>query len=405
MTDLLATDLSLRAALSLIADLSIASRPVTPLPLERAAGAILAADMHAAIPLPGFDHAAVDGWAVRLADCAPAGETRLPARGRLAAGQDAGPLTVAGAALRIMTGAMLPQGAEAVVMQEIVRREGDGVVLPPGLQAGQNIRRRGEQAEAGAVLLRAGRRLRPADLALAAAGGIASVPVRAPLRVGVLSTGDEVRPIGASLPPFAVHDQNGVMLAALLQAEGTEVIAFGAVEDDAGEIALRLAAMAECCDLIVTTGGVSVGEEDHLRAALRGIGRLLFWRVAMKPGRPTALGLVGAVPLLALPGHPTAAFTAFRVLGRPLLRRCRGEADPGGTELAVKVTFAHLSTPGFCEFLPVTLTPAHPYPLAARPDGVVKGLRALVAADALVRIEAGRGSVAIGDALPCLPLH
>ncbi len=267
--------------------------------VERADGRVLAEDLIAPIDLPPFDNAAVDGYAVRAGDLAPAGETRLPLGGRVPAGHapaDPGP----GFAVRIFTGAPMPPGTDTVAMQEDVRLDGDAVILPAGLAPGSNRRRAGEDVARGSRAIPAGTRLGPRHLALAAALGLPALRLRVPLKVALFSTGDELTPPGHALPPAGIHDANRPMLAALLRRLGADPVDLGILRDAPGPLRQRLEAAAAAHDLILTTGGVSVGEEDHVRAAVEASGALTFWRLAIKPGRPVALGQVAGTPFAGL---------------------------------------------------------------------------------------------------------
>jgi molybdopterin molybdotransferase len=293
--------LGVDAALALIAERIAPVVEAESAPLASAAGRILAHDLVAAIDVPPHANSAVDGFAIAHADLSPDRETVLPVTGRAAAGHPLGRPFARGEAIRIFTGAPMPEGTDTVMMQEDCVIEAGRVRLKPGIKRGANRRHAGEDVAAGYVALPAGRRLAPADLGLAAALGQASLPVYRPLRAALLSTGDEVREPGADLMPGAIYDANRVMLAALLRGLGCVVTDFGICADRAAGLADTLAAAAAGHDLIVTSGGVSTGEEDHVRTAIEQLGRLDFWRLAIKPGRPVALGQVKGVPLVGLP--------------------------------------------------------------------------------------------------------
>ena len=289
-------------------------------------GASSPRDLVAQIDLPPHANSAVDGFAIIHADLSPDRETILPVGGRAAAGHPLGRPAARGEAIRIFTGAPMPEGADTVMMQEDCVVEAGRVRLKPGITKGANRRHAGEDVAAGNVALPAGRRLKPADLGLAAALGHASLPVFRPLRVALLSTGDEVREPGPPLPPGMIYDANRVMLAAAARARLRRQRSRHlprprrvARRDD------RRGGAGH--DLIVTSGGVSTGEEDHVRAAIEQLGRLDFWRLAIKPGRPVALGQVGGVPLIGLPGNPVAAALTFAILARPLILRLAGASD------------------------------------------------------------------------------
>ena len=337
-------------------------------PLERGLGRVLAEAVVSPIDVPAGDNSAVDGFALHFDDLNPAGETRLPVVGRAAAGHPFDGALARGKALRIFTGAAMPEGADTVMMQEDCRFADGKVTLTPGIRPGANRRRAGEDVAAGEVALAAGRRLKPADLGLAAALGRDRLAVRSRLRVALLSTGDEVREPGAPLPPGAIYDANRVMLASLLRRLDCRVSDLGICADREAGLVDRLAEAAAAHDLIVTSGGVSTGEEDHVRSAIERLGRLDFWRLAIKPGRPVALGQVKGVPLLGLPGNPVAAALTFAIVGRPLILHLAGAADGPPATFRVRAGFAYKKRKGRREYVRATLQRdgdgviAHKYP-------------------------------------------
>jgi molybdopterin molybdotransferase len=297
-----------------------------------ALGRVLAEDVTAAVDVPPADNSAMDGYALRAADAVQAGSV-LPLSQRIAAGQVGTPLEQ-GTAARIFTGAPVPPGADAVVMQEQCEALDGAVKVNVSPQRGQSIRRRGEDVARGAVVLRAGTRLSPQALGLAAAVGAGRLKVLRRPRVALLSSGDELAMPGdtppEALPPGAIYNSNRFTLRGLLQAAGCEVTDLGIVPDqlEATRAALRRAAHGH--DLIVSTGGVSVGEEDHLKPAVQAEGRLDLWKMAMKPGKPLAFGRVrrdgegGEALFLGLPGNPVSSFITFVLAGRALLRAMQG---------------------------------------------------------------------------------
>ncbi len=295
-------------------------------PLSEAAGRILARDVVAQFDVPPHANSAVDGFALAHADLSPDRETILPVAGRAAAGHPLGRAAARGEAIRIFTGAPMPDGTDTVMMQEDCVIEAGRVRIKPGIRKGANRRHAGEDVAAGSVALPAGRRLKPADLGLAAALGNGSLPVFRPLRAALLSTGDEVCEPGTKLKPGAIYDANRVMLAALLRTQGCIVSDLGICPDDAAGLADTLAEAAAGHDLIVTSGGVSTGEEDHVRAAIEKLGRLDFWRLAIKPGRPVALGQLNGVPLIGLPdaGPQPGKIQQLYVNRGPLARSAGG---------------------------------------------------------------------------------
>jgi molybdopterin molybdotransferase len=328
------------------------------MPLAGARGRVLAADVVAPLPIPSFDNSAVDGYAVRVADVGTDGRTTLKVVDRVIAGSAALVAARPGEAIRVFTGAPLPPGTDTVYMQEDVEA-GDGVVtVPPGLKRGANARFAGEDLAAGAVALSRGRRLGPADLGLAAALGVARLVVRRRIVVALFSTGNEVVEPGAPLPPAGLYDANRPLLAALIEAAGARVVDLGILRDDPAALAEGFArAAAAGADVIVTSGGVSTGEEDHVKAAVERAGRLDWWRVGIKPGRPVAMGVVGGAAFLGLPGNPVAAYVTFTRLARPLLAALSGESWTPPRAFPVVAGFAYKKKTGRREFVRVSLAP------------------------------------------------
>jgi molybdopterin molybdotransferase len=323
--------------------------------LRLALGRTLASDIAAPIAVPGYDNSAVDGYAVRFDDLDPSKATRLRCVDRIAAGHDPAGALKPGLAARIFTGAMLPEGADVVIMQEDCERDGDLVTIRPGIKRGANTRRAGEDLASGALALAAGRRLGPADLGLLAALGFVEVPVRRKLSVALLSTGDEVREPGEPLRRGQLHDANRFILAGLLERLGVDVVDLGIVRDDAATLGEVLRQAAESNDLIVTSGGVSTGEEDHVRTAIANHGSLYFWRLAIKPGRPVAMGQVGATPLAGLPGNPVAALLTFALVARPMIEALCATTPHVARRFRVVSDFAYKKKPGRREYVRVSL--------------------------------------------------
>ena len=350
------------AALEALRDRLIAVVDHEPVGLRDAIGRILARDVVAPRDVPPHANAAVDGYAFRHADLPATGSAALPVIGRAAAGHPHNAPLPPGAALRIFTGAPLPDGDNApdvIAMQEDCRlREaatGDRVELPGGLAAGDNIRARGEDVRAGSTILAAGARLRPQDIGLAASVGLVELPLFRRLRVALFSTGDEVREPGTDLPPGGIYDANRYCLHGLLEGLGFTVSDLGILPDDATAIRNALAAAARDHDAIVTSAGMSVGEEDHMAAAIGAIGQLHFWKLAIKPGRPVALGQIGAVPFIGLPGNPAAMMVTFLRIARPALLRLAGATALAPHVYRVRAGFDHRKKTDRREFLRVRL--------------------------------------------------
>jgi molybdopterin molybdotransferase len=365
--------------------------------LSQAAGRILARDVVAGIDVPPHANSAVDGFALAHADLLPDRETILPVTGRAAAGHPLDRPAARSEAIRIFTGAPMPEGTDTVMMQEDCVVDEGRVRLQPGIRKGANRRHAGEDVAAGSVALPAGRRLKPADLGLAAALGNATIAVFRPLRAALLSTGDEVCEPGTPLTPGMIYDANRVMLAALLRAHGCIVSDLGIHPDKAASLTDTLAAAAAGHDLIVTSGGVSTGEEDHVRTAIEQLGRLDFWRLAIKPGRPVALGQLKGVPLIGLPGNPVAAALTFAILARPLILRLAGATIAAPLTVSVQSGFAYRKKPGRREYLRARLARedgaviAHKYPR----DGAGI-LSSIVQSDGFVVLDESMSELAVG---------
>ncbi len=334
---------------------------IEQVPLSEALGRVVATDIAAPEDLPSFDNSAVDGFAVRHADLAAGADTRLIIAERVTAGHAAAHPLAPGQAIRIFTGAPMPPGADTVFMQEDCRVEANAVIVPPGLERGANSRFAGEDLRKGAIMLPAGRKLTAADLALAAAQGATWLPVRRRLRVAVFSTGDEVVEPGALRPTAAIYDANRLLLGGLLQKFGAVVTDLGILRDDPMALTTAITAAAADHDLIITSGGVSTGEADHVRTAVERVGRLVFWRVAIKPGRPVAMGAVPAGPpghaaaFAGLPGNPAAVYVTFVRVVWPLLLRLAGAAPRRLVALPVRATFAYRKRKGRREYVRASL--------------------------------------------------
>jgi molybdopterin molybdotransferase len=330
-------------------------------PLAAARGRVLAAELVAPVDLPPFDNSAVDGYAVRHADLNSSGETTLKIAGRLQAGQQAIANVGAGEAVRIFTGAPMPAGADTVFMQEDVQANDATVVVPSGLKIGANRRLAGEDLRRGAVALAVGAVLDPAQIALAAAVGLTELKVRRRINVAVFSTGNEIVEPGSMRSPAAIFDANRYLLAQLLGHMSTNVTDLGILPDDPDRLMRAIGDAGARHDLVITSGGVSTGEADHVRSAVEKIGKLVFWRVAIKPGRPVAMAkLPGHRPgegaaFVGLPGNPVAVFVTFVRVVRPLLLRLAGARPRALTLLPVRVGFAYKKKTGRREYVRVSL--------------------------------------------------
>ncbi|BCX87869.1 molybdopterin molybdotransferase [Methylomarinovum tepidoasis] len=315
-------------------------------PVHDAGGRILACDLQAPMPLPAFTNAAMDGYAVRAQD-----RGRLKVIGTAWAGKAFPGRVEAGTCVRIFTGAPLPEGADAVVMQEQVAREGDTVILSAPVRPGENVRHAGEDLERGAVLLSKGKRLQAADLGLLAAAGVSQVPVCLRPRVGFFSSGDELRPLTETLQPGQIYDSNRYTLEGLLRELPVVACDLGAQPDDLERLGACLRLAAEHTDVLISTGGASVGEADLLRQALiQAGGEIHLWRLALKPGKPLIFGRVGRTWYFGLPGNPVSVHVTFRQLVRPALWRLAGGRPYRTLRLQVPCTHPLKKDPGRLEF-------------------------------------------------------
>ena len=411
--------------------------PAVTLPLDAALGQVLAVPVVAATSLPPWDNSAMDGFAVRSADVAGASDARpvrLRVTGEVAAGHEPAHAVEAGTAMRITTGAMVPPGADAVVPVEDTDAPAGVADLPAAVairvpaERGANVRRAGDDVRRGDRVLEPGRLVGPAAIALAAAAGAATFEVHRRPRVGILATGDELTPPGEPLGPGRIHDSNSTALLAQARSAGATATSFGIAPDDPAILRARLAAAIAASDVVVLSGGVSVGAHDHVRDAFEALGEVAFWRVAIQPGKPLAFGRTTAgrggehaggdradadrpVALFGLPGNPVSAFVTFELFVRPLLRVLLGHVPPAGTlvphaaaarrrvtaRLAAPVT----KSPGRRAFLRVMLEPdpSEPGRLLARPAGGQGShvLSALAAADGLAVVPESVSGLPAGD--------
>lgn len=370
--------------------------------LLHAHGRVLAQDVLAELAVPGFDNSAMDGYALALDDLAMSEDGSLPVSQRVPAGSAPEPLQ-RGTCVRIFTGAPLPAGADTVVMQEdcVVREE--RVYIEGEPKRGQMVRRRGEDIELGEVVLRTGVHLTSADLGLAASLGRASLPVRRRLRVALFSTGDELKMPGevapADMPPGAIYNSNRYFLNSLLTQLGCEVTDLGVIPDQLAATQAALREAAQTHDVLLTSGGVSVGEEDHVKPAVQSLGALDLWAIAIKPGKPFAHGYVrraddSCAHFIGLPGNPVSSYVTFAVLVRPFLRKLQGSAQWQVTPMALQANFEWPKPDKRREFLRVRRNAAGGLDLYPNQGSGV--LTSLSWADGLVDNPPGR-AVANGD--------
>lgn len=371
-------------------------------PLDRALACYLARPLLSPRDVPAFDNAAVDGYAFAFAAGMEAGARLELAPGRAAAGRPFTDEVAAGTALRVLTGAMMPPGTDSVALQEQVVLHGRTVELPAGLRQGANRRLAGEDVRAGEPVLRAGTCLRPQDIGLAAALGQAALTVFEPLRLALFSTGDELAEPGSAPGPGTVFDANRHVLQALLRALPVEVTDLGIVRDDVASVAAALRRAASDHHVVLTSGGASRGDEDHVVRSVAAMGRLDFWQVAVKPGRPLAFGRIGDAVFIGLPGNPVAALVAFLLFARPVLRRLGGAPWQRPTGLALPAAFGLRKKAGRTEFprAVVVHDPERGPSLARVPRQGSGMLGALRDADGLVELGHAVELVEPGDRLP-----
>jgi molybdopterin molybdotransferase len=370
-----------------------------PMPLEQARGCILAADLVADEPVPAFARSAVDGYALGRV---PAAGDVFALRGRLPAGRPAEGLYCGDGAVRIFTGAMVPADTACIAMQEDCAAEDGFVRVGRGLQAGANIRPAGEDVSAGSVALAAGTRLDARHIAVAASLNRPELLVRRRVRVATLTTGDELLDVGPALPLGRIVDTNRYLLAGLIDAAGFERVDLGRVADDPAALADAFA-RARDCDAVITTGGVSVGEEDHVRAVVehRG-GRIDQWRIAIKPGKPLAVGRLAEGPLfLGLPGNPNAVFVTFALIALPALRALGGAAVRALPVLSVVAGESFERTTGRREYVPVRIGGGKAFRLGS---GSSAQQAAVAAADALMIVPPDLTAVEAGHSFDAIPI-
>ena len=373
--------------------------------LAEAAGRVLAEDLVAPIAVPSHDNSAVDGYAVYFDDLSAAEETVLPLHGRATAGHPMACPLPRGQAARVFTGAVMPEGPDTVLMHEDCTANATEVRIRAGIRRGANRRLIGEDVRAGSIVLRAGRRLGPPELGLAASLGLISVAVRSRLRAALFSTGDEVAEPGTALQPGQIYDSNRAMLAGLLGRAGLEVTNGGILPDHPERLRSALFEASRSHDVIMTSGGVSTGEEDHVRAAIERLGTLSFWRVGIKPGRPVAVGTVGGTPLVGLPGNPVAAMVAYLAIARPLIAALGGEAYREPPRFAVTSGFAYRKKPDRREFVRVRLEMGAAGLVAQRFAREGAGiLTSLTESDALAELPEAMTVLEPGQPVDCVPL-
>lgn len=369
--------------------------------VAQADGRILATAPIAARSNPPYANSAVDGYGFAADSLSDGEEISLPlVAGRAAAGVPFEGSVPPGHAIRILTGAMLPEGVDTVLLQEDAEVEGSTLRFAAGLKPRANTRKAGEDVEAGAEILPAGHRLMPADLALLTALGCHEVEVFTPLRIGVLSTGDELVQPGAAPQPHQIFDANRPMLSALVRRWGFELVDLGQAPDRAEAVTETLADGAARCDAILTTGGASAGDEDHVSAALKAHGAIETWRIAVKPGRPLALGIWDGTPVFGLPGNPVAAFVCALIFVRPALALMSGQGWLVPQAVTLPAAFEKSKKPGRREYLRARRTPGGVEVFGSEGSGRISGLSW---ADGLVELPDEATTVEPGTPVRFLP--
>jgi molybdopterin molybdotransferase len=352
------------------------------------------------VNVPAFDNSAMDGFAVRGADLKAEGDTVLREIGSAFAGRTFDGPVGAGECVRVMTGAVMPSGTDTVVIQEAVRVEGNRIVVPPGQKTGQNRRFAGEDLAVGSVAIPAGRLVRPADLGLLASLGLAEVTVRRRPRVAFFSTGDELASVGAALREGEVYDSNRYTLYGMLARLGVDLIDMGVVRDDPASLERAFLDAAASADAVITSGGVSVGEADFTRDLLGRLGEVLFWKIAMRPGRPMAVGRIGNAHFFGLPGNPVAVMVTFYGFVRDALLALAGRSEDCELPLLqVPSATALRKKPGRTEFQRGILARGEDGKWSVRITGQQGSgvLRSMSEANCFIVLEHDRGDVKAGD--------
>lgn len=368
-------------------------------PVRDALGRVLAAPVIAPFNVPAHDNSAMDGYAVRHADLAANSATQLHVVGTAFAGRPFSGLVGPGQAVRIMTGAEIPVGADTIVVQEVTRLEGQHVSVPAGQQAGQNLRRAGEDLARGGAAVAAGSVCGPAEIGLIASLGIAEVRVTRRLRVAFFSTGDEVATIGQPLGPGQVYDSNRYTLSAALTRLGCELLDMGVIEDKPEALERAFRDAAANADVVLTSGGVSVGEADFIRGLMDRLGEVMFWKIDIKPGRPMAFGRIGEAWMFGLPGNPVAVLVTFYQFVKDALLAISGVSPlPPAALFDARTESAIAKRPGRREFLRGRLRFGHDgcsvAVTGAQGSGVLKSMSD---ANCFIVLTEAQGDVAVGD--------
>ena len=342
--------LSADAALEQIKSGAIRIKGIEKIAIREALNRILAENIRSHINVPTGTNSAMDGYAVNSGDIPSSGSAELSVLGTAWAGKPFGGELSAGSCVRIMTGAIMPDGADTVIIQEDVQVTGAGIIIDGATRKGDNVRQAGEDIAAGDLILTRGRRLNPADIGLIASLGIAEVCVVRRLRVAFFSTGDELRSIGETLSDGAIYDSNRYTLYGMLERMGADIIDMGVIKDDRDDLEEAFSIAAANADVLITSGGVSVGEADYIKEILAKLGKVDFWKVAIKPGRPLAFGRVGNALFFGLPGNPVSVMVTFYEFVQPALRKMIGEDGAGILSLRARCDSRLKKRPGRVEY-------------------------------------------------------
>jgi molybdopterin molybdotransferase len=371
-------------------------REVESLEIRKALGRVLAQDIVPAINVPVHDNSAMDGYAVRFADLS--GETSLEEIGTALAGKPFSQKARPGQCVRVMTGAVMPEGTDTVVIQEVARKEGDRIVIPPGQKKAQNVRYAGEDLKLGVPVLAPGKLLRPAEIGLIASLGIAQVKVRRKLRVAFFATGDELASIGQPLKEGEIYDSNRYTLHGMLARLGVEIADLGVARDDPGQLKEFFLKASSNSDVVVTTGGVSVGEADFVKQLMAELGEVLFWKIAMRPGRPMAFGKIGDSYLFGLPGNPVAVMVTFYQFVREALLYLSGRTDLQMPMLTALAAENLRKVPGRTEYQRgIVFSENGQWKVRTTGQQGSGVLRSMSEADCFIVLEHERGKVAAGE--------
>ena len=401
------TALSISAARQAILDALSPVPESEAVAIDAGLGRVLHGDVIAPFDVPAHDNSAMDGYALRAADVAAGTGNRLAVIGTALAGRLFTGVVGPGQAVRIMTGAVVPRGADTIVAQERTRADGDAVVVPADVRVGQNVRRAGEDLARGQPVLPAGKRLGPADLGLLASLGLAAIAVRRRLRVAFLSTGDEIATAGQTLAPGQIYDSNRHTLHAMLMRLGVETIDLGVVGDDPALLEQAFRAAARQADVVLSSGGVSVGEADFVKSLMARLGQVHFWRIDIKPGRPLAFGRIGDAWLFGLPGNPAAVMVTFYQIVLDALLKLAGVSPlPLRPTFRVPCADAIAKSPGRREFPRGQLFAADGGPRVRLAGNQGSGILSSMAnANCFIVLPEDRGDVAAGELVDVQPFE